>query len=68
MAKRKFVVALEMAVEAETPRDAAIEFARRVRFEGDAFQVDVLEDRGGDAWHRLGRQVVQLSEVSEARD
>ncbi len=65
MAKtRKFVISLEIPLEAETPEAAAEEFVRRVRGERSAFQVDVLEDRGEDTWTRLGRRVVRLEELA----
>jgi hypothetical protein len=63
MATRKFLVALEIEIEAGTPEEAAEEFVRRVRGEGSAFQVDVQEDRGEDAWIRIGRRIVKLEDV-----
>lgn len=63
MKTRKFLVSMEVAVEAATPEDATKEFVRRVRGERQAFQVDVLEDRGEHAWERIGRRIVQLDEI-----
>lgn len=64
MAKtRKFLVTLEIPVEAGTPEEAAEEFVRRLRSERSAFQVDVLEDRGEHTWTRIGRKVVRLDEL-----
>ena len=66
MKTRKFAVTLEIQLEAETPKDAAEEFVRRIRMERHAFQVDVMEDRGEDQWEPVGRPVVRVDEVESA--
>lgn len=68
MAKtRKFLVSLEMHVEAGTPEAAAEDFVRRLRDERSAFQVDVLEDTGEHTWTRLGRKIVRLDELGSGK-
>lgn len=62
MKTRKFAITLEMQIEAPTPEEAAHAFVKRIREERRAFEVQLLEDRGGDEWVKLGRKLVELDE------